>query len=258
MSSPAVEAEVKREGLGSLDDERTFRGEAREGHVAAPEPGLPPEGGGALVACSIASSSSSGRRAVAGSEQLEELGVRPDERHRAAARLAGEEAAFRDRVAVPDLLGDAGRPAGHAAPSSRGTDRGSSPASSAPWPRSPGQQRPGAADAGAVEGAAVGVLAVAVVVIAAVGGAVRRFDSQEGVDDRERVAHVGGRRSGAARVARGRGSRARRARRRRRVSPPRFCDLDASRAARRRWRRPDPDVVAGDAVLAARGRSPAT
>src|SRR5581483_10268222 len=180
---PAVEAGVERERLARLDHQRSSWREPRDGGLLAPEPGRRRRSGAAVALLDRLQQLDLPLRRPR-RVQLQVLAVRPDERHRAAARLAREEVAFGDRLGVPDLLGDQAAAAAHAR--HRLEVRGRVLAAEERRVAAlAGEQRPGAADAAAVEGAAVCVLAVAVAFVAAVGDTGRQLCAQLAVDDGE-------------------------------------------------------------------------
>src|SRR5882757_11146169 len=128
--------------------------------------------------------------ALPGDQQLQEFGMRPDQRHGAAGGLAGFQPARRYRWPVPDLFGNESPRPSHAR-HRREIRQGILPEHQVEMAALAGQQWPGTAYADAVERAAVLVLAIAVAVIAAIGGAQRRLHLEQSLGDLERVLVLG-------------------------------------------------------------------
>ena len=196
-------------------------------------------------------------------QQLDVLGMRPDQRHGAAGRAAARQLACRGRSA-PSHTCSGSRPPPPAQPSSVASRRAASSRS----PRGElvmgafaGQQGPGAADAGAVEGRAVGVLAIAVAGVAVPDRALRQVAAQQGVDDLDGVddARIVGRPQPEADQRQGVGADDRGCRAV--VAISRRAVLDRHEAVLRRGRvgdvrRRDAHVIAVDAELAAQASVP--
>ena len=118
-------------------------------------------------------------------QQLDELGMRPGQRHRRSARPPRKQPAFGYRLGVPHLLRD--HPAGarhgrHCREIGQRVVAGFDLVMAA----LAGQERPAASDAGAVEGAAVRMLAIAVAEIAVPHRPRRRVGAQQRIGELER------------------------------------------------------------------------
>ncbi len=122
-------------------------------------------------------------------QQLDVLGMGPDQRHRRSRGPAAEELALGQVVAVPDLLGQQMPVAGEAFERAQQRLGAGSVAGGEFVMRAlAGEQRPGPADSGAVEGRPVRMLAIAVAIVAPPARPRRQVDLEQGVDDAQRVA----------------------------------------------------------------------
>src|SRR6202011_1406824 len=99
--------------------------------------------------------------ALPGDQQLQEFGMRPDQRHGAAGGFAGFQSARRYRWPVPDLFGKESPRPRHAR-HGREIRQRVAPERQVEMAALAGQQRPGTSYADTVERAAVFVLAIAV------------------------------------------------------------------------------------------------
>ena len=117
-------------------------------------------------------------------QKLDEFGMSPGERHRRAARPAPKQETGRDRVGVPNLLGDHPARARHRRHRRQIRERIVAGAQLV-MAALAGQQRPAAADAGAVKGPAVLMLAIAVAAIAVPHRPRRRVALQQRVGEPE-------------------------------------------------------------------------
>ena len=102
---PAVEAKMESKWLGRFDENIATGRKFTKGRVSSP---MPRRRFGPLGAVTLANcvEQFDGRAGDGDSRQFNKFGVRPQQRHRTAGRLAGVEFALGNGIGIPDLLGE--------------------------------------------------------------------------------------------------------------------------------------------------------